>query len=127
MLPLAGIIAGAIMCIFWCPANSGVAAEILPDDQALQIHWLPLTMDQEYIKETAELARQFDVDAVSATQKKHLQEHLFSTLLPVQDLPGTECNALLEELQDFVTSILTGRAPQVTGQQGCAAVDVAES
>ncbi len=56
ILSLAGILASASICILCCPV-------VYAESQTLRIHWLPLTMDQDYIADAAKLAREFDVDA----------------------------------------------------------------
>ncbi len=72
------------------------------------------------------LDREFKLDTLSAGQRDHLREHLFSDLLVRRDVPSVETNAIEQELLDFAKAIQTGAAPQVTGSHGCDAVAVAE-
>lgn len=60
-------------------------------------------------------------DQVAAMKDRLLQEHL-----PRTTFTADAGNPLREELQEFVMSVKTGIAPRVTGEQGLAAVDVAE-
>ena len=50
-----------------------------------------------------------------------LAEHL-----PVEQLTVEPCDAITAELEDFAASIQTGREPQVSGEAGRDAVDMAE-
>jgi hypothetical protein len=59
-------------------------------------------------------------------QIEHYRQHLGEELLPRQQLALEAVDALALELQDFVESIRTPRAPRVTGQQACEAIAVAE-
>jgi hypothetical protein len=55
-----------------------------------------------------------------------LKDQLFTELLPLREIPPAECNPLAEQQRDFVTSILTGTSPRVTGEQGRNNLAVAE-
>jgi predicted dehydrogenase len=72
-------------------------------------------------------SRQFDLDALSPEQREHYKQHFFEELLPMQALAGVPCNAIEEEQKDFVTAIRTGRAVQVPGEHGLAALAAAEA
>ncbi|MCA9230091.1 MAG: Gfo/Idh/MocA family oxidoreductase [Planctomycetales bacterium] len=72
------------------------------------------------------LDREFRLDNLSAEQKNHLREHLFTDLLAKRELPAIESNAIEQELLDFASAIRTGAKPQVTGADGRDAVAVAE-
>jgi predicted dehydrogenase len=63
---------------------------------------------------------------LSAERRQHLQKNLFAELLPAREQEAPAQNALAEEQRDFVESIHTGRSPQVTGEQGLAAIAAAE-
>jgi predicted dehydrogenase len=67
-----------------------------------------------------------DFEALSPAEKQSVRENLFTEHLQMQDLAITPCNAILEELRDFASSISSKRRPQVDGRQGLAAVTVAE-
>jgi predicted dehydrogenase len=72
------------------------------------------------------LARRFDVESLSAEQVEHYKEHLLEEHLPREELRAEAVDALRLELDDFVESIRSGRAPRVTGEQGRDAVALAE-
>ena len=55
-------IAGIICLLPFFMTHAGASGN-LSDSQILKIHWLPLTLDQKYIKDTVALATEFDVDA----------------------------------------------------------------
>ncbi len=59
-------------------------------------------------------------------RRQYLQQNFFSAVLPVRELEASPENALLLEQQDFVESVLTGRAPRVTGAQARDSLAVAE-
>ncbi len=72
------------------------------------------------------LQREFDLDDVGPDARAHLKDHLFEDLLQLERFEAPEKNALLEELNDFATSIREHREPRVTGQQGREVLAVAE-
>ena len=72
------------------------------------------------------LARRFQADALSADQIEHYKAHLLEEHLPREQFQGDAVDALQLELDDFVESIRTGRAPRVSGRQARDAVAVAE-
>ena len=72
------------------------------------------------------LRRQVDVQNLSAEQKQHLRDHLFTELLPLEEIQVEKRNAILDEQYDFVISIRTGQKPQVTGEHGLEALAVAQ-
>jgi predicted dehydrogenase len=63
---------------------------------------------------------------LTAGERQHLQKALFEELLPAREQEAPAQNALVDEQHNFVDSILTGREPRVTGEQGLAAIAVAE-
>jgi predicted dehydrogenase len=63
---------------------------------------------------------------LTAGERQRLQKALFEELLPAREQEAPAQNALVEEQQNFVESIVTGREPRVTGKQGLAAIAVAE-
>jgi len=71
------------------------------------------------------LQRQINVNTLSAERKEHIKEHLFEELLPLEQIPVPEGNALLDEIADFVRCAGTGEAPRVTGRAGRDALAVA--
>lgn len=72
------------------------------------------------------LQGELDVNRLSAEEKNHLKENLFTELLPLAELDVEDSNAILEEQRDFVACIRTSRSPRVTGQHGRDALAVAE-
>lgn len=57
--------------------------------------------------------------------RKHLMENLYTEVLAKQDLQIPDGNPILDELQDFVTSIQTQSTPIVSGFDGLRAVEIA--
>lgn len=72
------------------------------------------------------LRRALDLEQATAETAAHLKDHLLEEHLPVEHLRVETRNALADELHDFVESVRTGRAPRVDGQQGLAALRVAD-
>jgi predicted dehydrogenase len=72
------------------------------------------------------LDSEFNEHDLSLEEKQHLQKNLFAELLPTSEQEAPAQNALVEEQRDFIESIQTGRAPRVGGEQGQAALEVAE-
>ena len=72
------------------------------------------------------LDRQFHTDALTPEQIDHYREHLFEEHLPCETLQSEPIDALAAELNDFVESLQMPRQPQVTGEHGAQAVEVAE-
>jgi predicted dehydrogenase len=70
--------------------------------------------------------RPVNLQSVAVEEREQLKQRLFSELLPLEDLAVEPANALLEEQQDFVTSILSNTPPRVSGAQGRDAMAVAE-
>jgi len=68
----------------------------------------------------------FDVNRLSAEERAHLKEHLFTDYLPVTDLAVPESNALLEEQREFIAAIRGESHIRVSGRDGRRALDVAE-
>ena len=75
----------------------------------------------------AVLDRTYDYETLSAEEKAAFQDKLFTDILHVEQLEIEECNALLDELHDFVGSVREQRQPRVTGVQGGKAVAAAEA
>jgi predicted dehydrogenase len=72
------------------------------------------------------LRREVDVHAFSAEEKAACRDRLFQDWLPMESLTLEPVNAILDEQQDFVTSIRSKRDPRVTGEHGLRAVETAE-
>ncbi|MBN1911400.1 MAG: Gfo/Idh/MocA family oxidoreductase [Pirellulales bacterium] len=71
--------------------------------------------------------RRFDVDALSLEEIERQRKDFLDVHLPRESIACEGVDALALELDDFVESIETSRAPRVTGEDGMAAVGVAES
>ncbi|MEX2185444.1 MAG: Gfo/Idh/MocA family oxidoreductase [Pirellulales bacterium] len=69
----------------------------------------------------------FDAALLPPEAKNLFKERLFADVLPIRRLPAVDGNAIAEELLDFAECIRAGRAPQVTGEQGLAALAVCEA
>jgi len=72
------------------------------------------------------LSRRFNAAALPAQEIEHYREHLLEEHFPRTTITCPRVDALELELEDFVDSIATGRAPRVCGRQGALAVAVAE-
>ncbi|MES1213031.1 MAG: Gfo/Idh/MocA family oxidoreductase [Singulisphaera sp.] len=72
------------------------------------------------------LRREFDVEQLTMTERSALKDRLLNDYLPIEEMTIEPRDAITAELNDFAESIQTGRAPQVTGEAGRDAVDVAE-
>lgn len=72
------------------------------------------------------LRREFDVDALSPDEVEHYKEHLEAEHLPRHTQQFDAVDALAAELQDFVDSVRTPRAPRVSGGAGRDALALAE-
>lgn len=70
--------------------------------------------------------RQFDAENLTAEEIDHYREHFLDEHLPCKTLRAEGIDALAAELNDFVESLRTPRQPQVTGEHGAEAVEVAE-
>ena len=77
----------------------------------------------------AEAVRQGEVqiEGLAPDARKQMQERLFTELLPLTTVTVPERNALADEQTDFAESILTARAPRVTGLAGRDALAAAEA
>ncbi|MGE3780332.1 MAG: hypothetical protein AB7F89_24295, partial [Pirellulaceae bacterium] len=54
-----------------------------------------------------------NIHELSRDQKEHLKTHLFSELLPLEELAVEPSNAIQDEQREFVRCIRLGRAPTV--------------
>jgi len=73
------------------------------------------------------LARKsIDIEKLSMVEREQLKDRLLTDHLPLEELPTEPRDGITAELEDFAESIQTGRAPQVTGEAGRDAVDLAE-
>lgn len=70
--------------------------------------------------------RQFNVDDLPAAERLHVKDWLFDELLPVEPLAVDDRDPLTSELEDFADSVRQARAPRVGGEQGQAALSLAE-
>lgn len=74
----------------------------------------------ESLKNGIEPARMAPAD------RAHLKDHLFAEYLPLTNLPVQATNPLCEEQREFLHAIRSGQDVTVSGQEGRAALDVAE-
>ncbi|MBL8793848.1 MAG: Gfo/Idh/MocA family oxidoreductase [Planctomycetia bacterium] len=78
------------------------------------------------VQPSAELRQgALDPRSLPPALRTSIQNDLFGTHLQVLDLDCDHGDQLTRELRDFVQSVQSGRAPRVTGQDGCNAVAVA--
>jgi predicted dehydrogenase len=73
-----------------------------------------------------QLPEGFDMAALSAGERNQYKQRLFTELLPVEELEVESTNAILEEQQDFITSIQSNTPPRVSGPQARDALAVAD-
>jgi predicted dehydrogenase len=71
-------------------------------------------------------AGEIEVQAMSADERLHLKDHLFTEYLPLADLAVIETNAILEEQREFAAAIRGEAEVRVSGRDGRRALDVAE-
>ncbi len=72
------------------------------------------------------LARQVDLTCCPPEQRPQIQEAMFRDLLCLETVAVPRINAILQEQQEFVDSILHGHPVRVSGEQGRDALAVAE-
>ncbi|EAQ79516.1 Gfo/Idh/MocA family oxidoreductase [Blastopirellula marina] len=78
------------------------------------------------IKPDARLAAgDLDVHALPQAEKDHIRQHLFESLLPLEEVELPATNAIADEQADFVHAMQTGEKPRVDGAAGREAVIVA--
>lgn len=68
----------------------------------------------------------FDEKSLTAEEKAHYKEHFFDEVLVKRDLAAEPTNAIAVEQADFVAAIRAGAPPRVSGEDGRAAVALAE-
>jgi predicted dehydrogenase len=68
-----------------------------------------------------------DVRKIDPQSMARFKETLFSQYLPTQTTPESKLDQLTAELSDFTECVRTGRQPKVTGEDGLAAVSLAQS
>jgi predicted dehydrogenase len=72
------------------------------------------------------MRRELDVNALSPEQTEHARQHFFEEYLRREDVACETADAIALELDDFIESIQTPRAPRVTGEHGREAILLAE-
>lgn len=117
-----------------CVANLSVSRASRTPVRTMQV-WCERGMaNLDFATRTAALVRpseamlthQLDVDRMSPAERGQLKERLYDDHLPLVQLTTEPCDAITAELTDFQESIVTGRAPRVSGEAGRDAVAVAE-
>ncbi len=74
----------------------------------------------------AVLRREIDIERLSMAEREAMKDRLLAEHLPLDQLTAEPRDAITAELADFAESIQYGRLPQVTGEAGRDAVDVAQ-
>ncbi len=69
----------------------------------------------------------FDYETLSAAEKATFKDRVFSDILRFESVKVESCNALADELRDFVDAVRNRTEPRVTGRQGRNALAVAEA
>jgi predicted dehydrogenase len=116
-----------------CVANL-TASRVSPTVQrSLAAHWQEGSAMLDFAAKKASLVshepiQEQPIDVLKSTpaEQAQIKERLFQDYLPLTELPVLDSNAILEEQRDFVASIRQSRQPQVSGQDGLAALDAAE-
>lgn len=72
------------------------------------------------------LRKRLDVHRLSGPEREQFRQNLFTDVLPLKDIQVEKRNAILDEQHDFIRSIVQGRSPRVTGEQGRDCLAVAE-
>ena len=67
-----------------------------------------------------------DPARLDPASRSRIREELFTRHLELLTIDGKAQDQLTCELQEFITSVQTGKAPRVSGQDGLAAIGVAE-
>lgn len=70
--------------------------------------------------------QKLDIASVDVSKIEDLWKYVFDGLLTVKDLPLPEGNPLYEELDAFLRVVREGGEPAVSGEDGCAAVALAD-
>ncbi|MDG1872981.1 MAG: Gfo/Idh/MocA family oxidoreductase [Mariniblastus sp.] len=71
--------------------------------------------------------RKYDVLDTTPEQQEFIRNELFTKILPKSEIEVPQANAILNEQQDWINAIHSGEAPQVTAEQGKAAVAIAQT
>jgi len=69
--------------------------------------------------------QEFDFQNASSQQQKFIRDHLFTRVLPVEEIQPPKKNAILEEQKQWISNILSGTAMINTSQAAALAVQVA--
>lgn len=117
-----------------CVANFSASRTSFSAQRGMQIYAERAYAGIDFATRTAKIVRpseqllhrEIDVHNLAAEQRERLKQNLFSELLPLEEVQVAERNAILDEQQDFVGSIRTGRQPRVPGWQARDAVAVAQ-
>ena len=72
------------------------------------------------------LAREVQLDQMTDQQRHQMREELFTTWLPKHEIEVTPANAILDEQREFVSAIEKGFDVQVSGDEACRALEVAD-
>ena len=117
-----------------CVANLTASRTSLQAERAMSIFCPTVFAGIDFAQRTVQviqprpdlLARSFRPDQLSAEQQAFVRQHLFETVLQREPLTVRSSNPIAEEQVDFVAAIQAQASPQVTGEDGSAAVQLAE-
>lgn len=118
-----------------CVANLSASRVSYQACREMQV-WSPRGfVGLDFATRTAKVVRPSDavlhgevsIDGLAPDARQKMREQLFTELLPLSTMTVPERNALADEQTDFAESILTVRAPRVTGVQGRDALAAAEA
>lgn len=71
--------------------------------------------------------RYYDLLDTTPEQQAFIREKLFEKILPKQEFEIEKTNAILSEQKDWISAIKHGENPRVSAEQGCQAVEIAQS
>ena len=74
---------------------------------------------------TEVLSRQWQADELEERERLRVKDEMYNRWFKIESVSAASVNAILEEHSDFIKSITTGRSPQVTGEHGRQAVELA--
>lgn len=85
-----------------------------------------MTKQGTLVRPSEQLRRgQLDLTGVNLSDPAEVKEHLFGTVLRVDQVQSETQDQLKLELEDFVQALRTGSVPKVSGQQGLRAMRLA--
>ncbi|MBX6311628.1 MAG: Gfo/Idh/MocA family oxidoreductase [Isosphaeraceae bacterium] len=69
---------------------------------------------------------ELDLDGLDLSQPEAIKAHVFGKILRIDHVQAEGCDALTQELEDFIRAVRTGSRPRVTGDDALRALRVAD-